>query len=145
VVGGFALFAACYTALGAISYHLDATDPIVVTQLAHQKQAEIDFMRQPFEPESLGPSLPKSAPADPLVAKGATIFAAQPCGSCHGEKGQGTAAAPRLVGVNQKFSSDSLAYLLHHPTANMVDGGMPTIDLNKADTDALVAYLRSLK
>lgn len=147
VVGGFALFAACYAALGVISYHMDATDPIVAAQLARQKQAEIDFMRQPFEPESSNPSSGKAAgaPADPLVAKGATIFAAGPCGSCHGDKGQGTAAAPQLIGVGQKFSPASLAYLLHHPTAKMIDGGMPTIDLNKADTDALAAYLRSLK
>jgi ubiquinol-cytochrome c reductase cytochrome b subunit len=147
VVGGFALFAAGYAALGVISYHLDATDPIVAAQLTHQKQAEIDFMREPFQPESAGPSLAKAAgaTADPLVAKGAAIFAAQPCGSCHGDKGEGTAAAPHLVGVGQKFSPDSLAYLLHHPTAKMIDGGMPTIDLDKDDTQALVAYLRSLK
>jgi ubiquinol-cytochrome c reductase cytochrome b subunit len=146
VVGGFTMFAACYAALGAMSYHLDATDPIVAAQLARQKQAEIDFMRQPFEPESAGPSgKGAAASADPLVAKGATIFAAGPCSSCHGTKGEGTAAAPRLIGIGQKFSPDSLAYLLHHPTADMIDGGMPKVDLNQADTQALVAYLRSLK
>ncbi len=146
VVGGFAMFAACYAALGAMSYHLDATDPIIAAQLTRQKQAEIDFMRQPFEPEAPGSSQGEAAaPADPLVAKGATIFAAQPCSSCHGDKGQGSAAAPRLIGVGKKFDADGLAYLLHHPTANMIDGGMPTVTLNQADTAALVAYLRSLK
>jgi len=147
VVGGFAMFAACYAALGAMSYHVDATDPIIAKQLAHQKQDEIDFMRQPFEPESPAPSQggASTALADPLVAKGATIFAAGPCRSCHGDKGQGSAVAPRLIGVGRKFDANGLAYLLHHPTADMIDGGMPTITLNQADTAALVAYLRSLK
>lgn len=145
VIGGFAMFAICYAALGAVSYHLDATDPVVSAQLTRQEQAEIDFMRQPFEPEASAPASGAAPAADPMVAKGAAIFAAQPCGSCHGDKGQGSAAAPRLIGVGKKFNPDALAYLLHHPTADMIDGGMPTITLDKADTDALVAYLRSLK
>jgi ubiquinol-cytochrome c reductase cytochrome b subunit len=147
VVGGFVIFAACYAGLGVISYHGDAADPIVAAQLARQRQAEIDFMRQPFEPESSNPSSANGAgvAADPLIAKGAAIFAAGPCSSCHGVKGEGTAAAPQLIGIGQKFNPDSLAYLLHHPTADMTDGGMPKVDLNETDTKALVAYLRSLK
>ena len=147
VVGGFIIFAACYAALGALSYHLDAADPVVAAQLGRQQQAEIDFMHQPFEPESTSRSLGKgvSAAADPLIAKGAAIFAAQPCGGCHGEKGEGTAGAPPLVGVGQKFNPDRLAYLLHHRTPKMIAGGMPPVNLNQGDTEALVAYLRSLK
>jgi ubiquinol-cytochrome c reductase cytochrome b subunit len=147
VVGGFTIFAACYAALGAISYHVDAADPLVAAQLGRQQQAEIDFMRQPFEPESPGPSVGRGvgASADPLVAKGAAIFAALPCSGCHGDKGEGTAAAPRLIGVSQKYSPDRLAYLLHHRTQKMIDGGMPPVNLNQTDTEALVAYLRSLK
>lgn len=143
------MFAACYAALGAVSYHMDSTDPIVAAQLGRQKQAEIDFMREPFKPES-PPSTAAgngaaAVPADPLVAKGATIFAAGPCSSCHGTRGEGTAAAPALIGIGTKFDANGLAYLLHHPTADMTDGGMPKITLNEADTKALVAYLRSLK
>src|SRR5215813_3159852 len=52
VVAGFTIFAGCYAALGAISYHQDTTDLVVAAQLARQKQAEIDYMRQPFQPES---------------------------------------------------------------------------------------------
>jgi ubiquinol-cytochrome c reductase cytochrome b subunit len=147
VVGGFTIFAACYAFLGVISYHLDATDAVVAAQLGRQQQAEIDFMRQPFEPESPSASGVKGtgAPANPLIAKGAAIFAAQPCGGCHGDKGEGTAGAPQLVGVGQKYSPDRLAYLLHHRTQKMIDGGMPPVNLNQGDTEALVAYLRSLK
>jgi hypothetical protein len=35
--------------------------------------------------------------------------------------------------------------LLHHRTPEMIDGGMPLVDLDQAETTALVAYLRSLK
>lgn len=147
VVGGFVLFAASYAALGVISYHVDATNPIVAAQLARQKKAEIDYMRQPFKPESPSASLGKEegASADPVIARGAAIYAAGPCASCHGRRGEGTAKAPQLIGVGQKFNPESLAYLLHHQTPDMIDGGMPPVNLNKADTDALVAYLRSLK
>ena len=147
VVGGFTIFTACYAALGAMSYHADSSDPVVRAQLARQQQAEADFMRQPFAPESSSPSLGRKAgaPADPLIAKGGAIFAAQPCGGCHGDKGEGTAGAPPLVGVGRKYSSDRLIYLLHHLTPRMIDGGMPNVHLNQADTEALVAYLRSLK
>ena len=147
VVAGFAIFVICYAGLGVLSYRADAADLNVAAQLARQKQAEIDYMRQPFQPQSQ-PS--NSAPAalvtvDPLVVKGATIFAAQPCGGCHGDRGEGSPAAPALIGVGQKYSPDQLAFLLHHRTRKMIQGGMPSVDLNQADTDALVAYLRSLK
>lgn len=71
--------------------------------------------------------------------------AALPCGSCLGDRGEGTDIAPKLVGVGQKYPPDRLAYLLHHRTAKMIEGGMPPVDLNPADTAALVAYLDSLR
>ena len=148
VVAGFTIFAACYAGLGMLSAHEDAQDAIVSSQLQRQKQAEIDTMREPFEPQSAdaGESPPAApAPLDPLAAKGAAIFAAGPCKDCHGDHGQGSDVAPRLIGVGNRFSADELAFLLHHRTRKMVDGGMPRIDLDEAGTKALVAYLRSLK
>jgi ubiquinol-cytochrome c reductase cytochrome b subunit len=150
VVAGFAIFVACYAGLGALSYHDDTSDPLVAAQLARQKKAEIDYMRQPFQPlsePSPAAHVSAAAPAalDPLATKGAAIFAGGPCGGCHGDKGEGSEVAPKLVGVGQKYSAGSLAYLLHHRTQGMIQGGMPPVDLNQADTDALVAYLRSLK
>jgi mono/diheme cytochrome c family protein len=100
-------------------------------------------MRRPFQPQAA--SSPAPAAVDPLVAKGAAIFAARPCGDCHGEGGVGTPAAPALIGISEKYSSDRLAFLLHHRTPKMIEGEMPPVDLNQADTAALVAYLRSLK
>jgi ubiquinol-cytochrome c reductase cytochrome b subunit len=147
VVAGFAIFVGCYAGLGALSYHDDTKDLNVARQLARQRQAEIDYMRQPFQAEPSAAAVPAAAvaAADPLIAKGAAIFAAQPCGSCHGDRGEGTDIAPKLIGVGQKYSSDSLTFLLHHRTPKMIEGGMPSVDLNPADTTALVAYLRSLK
>lgn len=148
VVGGFAVFVLFYAGLGALSYHSDASDPIISRQLARQKQAEIDYMRQPFQPEASSPSPTVAKPAtaaDPRIAKGAAIYAAGPCSGCHGDRGEGTEMAPQLIGVGQKYSSDKLAFLLHHRTPKMIEGGMPPVDLDQADTDALVAYLRSLK
>jgi mono/diheme cytochrome c family protein len=148
VVAGFSMFVACYAGLGALSYHDDASDSNVAAQLARQSRAEIRYMRQPFKPEatpSAAPAAPAPVSADPLIAKGATIFAAGPCRDCHGSRAEGTDKAPALIGVGQKYSADSLAYLLHHRTPEMIDGGMPSVDLDAASTAALVAYLRSLK
>ena len=147
VVAGFAMFIVVYAGLGALSYRDDTRDLNVAAQLGRQKQAEIDYMRQPFQIQSQTPNTIPAAliTADPLVVKGAAIFAAQPCGGCHGNKGAGTAAAPALIGVGQKYSADRLSFLLHHRTPKMIQGGMPPVDLSQADTDALVAYMRNLK
>ena len=147
VVAGFAIFVVAYAGLGALSYRDDTHDLNVAAQLARQKQAEIDYMGQPFQLQSqtLSPMPSALVTVDPLVVKGAAIFAAQPCGGCHGVKGTGTAMAPALIGVGQKYSADRLSFLLHHRTPEMIQGGMPPVNLNQADTDALVAYLRNLK
>ena len=148
VVAGFTMFVACYAGLGALSYRDDAKDPNVAAQLTRQTHAEITYMGQRFKPE-VAPSAAAVAPApvsaDPLIAKGATVYAAGPCSSCHGARAEGTDKGPTLVGVSQKYSTDSLAYVLHHRTPDMIDGGMPEVDLDQPSTAALVAYLRSLK
>ena len=146
VVAGFTIFVACYAGLGALSYHDDARDSNVAAQLARQRYAEIRYMRQPFQPEAAsGPPPAAPASAGPVIVKGAAIFAAGPCRDCHGARAEGTDKAPALIGVGQKYSADKLTYLLHHRTPEMIDGGMPSVDLDQAETAALVAYLRSLK
>jgi cytochrome c2 len=60
--------------------------------------------------------------------------------------GVGTAAAPALLGVGAKFTSDQLAEVLKHPNAKMTAGGMPSVaDLPADDLKALIAYVESLK
>jgi mono/diheme cytochrome c family protein len=110
------------------------------------------YMGQPFQPEAASSAAAAAAApvlaavsSDPLIAKGATVFAAGPCGSCHGTRAEGTDKGPTLIGVDKKYTADSLAFVLHHRTPDMIDGGMPEVDLDQASTAALVAYLRSLK
>lgn len=133
--------------LGLRSVYQDKHDPSVAEQLAKQKTEEEEYMRKPFEPDLSAASLAAAnvALADPLAAKGKTIFAAQSCNACHGDGGVGTAAAPALIGISAKLSKDQVANLLQHPTAKMTAGGMPTVDLPPDELEALVAYIESLK
>jgi len=133
--------------LGLRSVYQDKHDPSVAEQLAKQKTEEEEFMRKPFEPDLSAASLAAAnvALADPLAAKGKTIFAAQSCNACHGDGGVGTAAAPALIGISAKLSTGQVANLLQHPTAKMTAGGMPTVDLPPDELKALVAYIESLK
>jgi ubiquinol-cytochrome c reductase cytochrome b subunit len=133
--------------LGLRSQYLDQHDPGVAQQLAKQMAEENEYARKPFEPELSSASLAAEnvTLADPLAAKGKTIFEAQSCSACHGDGGVGTAAAPALVGVGKKFPSDKLEELFKHPTTKMNEGGMPPIDLPLDDLKALIAYVESLK
>jgi ubiquinol-cytochrome c reductase cytochrome b subunit len=133
--------------LGLRSQYLDRHDPGVAQQLAKQRAEENDYASEPFEPELSSASLAAAnvALADPLAAKGKTIFEGRSCNACHGDGGVGTAAAPRLIGIKAKFSPDQLAELFKHPTAKMNAGGMPPIDLPPDDLKALIAYVESLQ
>ena len=133
--------------LGLRSQYLDRHDPSVAQQLAKQKNEEDENARKPFEPELSAASLAAAnvTLADPLAAKGKTIFEANSCNACHGDGGVGTAAAPALIGVSAKLSPDQVAELFKHPTAKMTAGGMPPIDLPPDDFKALIAYVESLK
>jgi len=133
--------------LGLRSQYLDKHDPGVAQQLAKQKTEEEEYMRKPFEPELSSASLLAAnvALADPLAAKGKTIFEAQSCNACHGDGGVGTAAGPALVGIAAKLPPDRVAELLKRPTTKMTAGGMPDVNLPPDDLKALVAFLESLK
>jgi ubiquinol-cytochrome c reductase cytochrome b subunit len=146
-LGSYAFVLFALLGLGLRSQYLDAHDPGVAQQLAKQKKEEDDFMRKPFEPELSSASLAaaNTALADPLAAKGKTIFETQSCNACHGDTGVGTAAGPALAGIGVKFAPAQLAELLKRPTAKMTAGGMPAIDLPPDDLKALISYLESLK
>ncbi len=141
----FVLFA--LLGLGLRSQYVDKHDAGVAQQLAKQKTEEEEYTRKPFEPELSSASLAAAnvAPADPLAAKGKTIFEAQSCNACHGDSGMGTAAAPAIVGIAAKIPPAQLAELLKHPTAKMNTGGMPPVDLPPDDLKALIAYVESFK
>ena len=146
-MGAYAFVLFALLGLGLRSQYVDKHDPGVARQLAKQKTEEEEYMRKPFEPELSSASLAAAnvALADPLAAKGKTIFEAQSCNACHGDDGVGTAAAPALVGIAAKSPPAQLAELLKHPTAKMNAGGMPPVDLPPDDLKALIAYVESFK
>ncbi|HEV3307817.1 MAG TPA: cytochrome b N-terminal domain-containing protein [Candidatus Sulfotelmatobacter sp.] len=144
-MGGYAFVVFMLLGLGLRSQYLDRHDSGVAQQLAKQRTEEEEYSRKPFEPELSSASLAAAnvALADPLAAKGKTLFEGQSCNACHGDGGAGTAAAPALR--KTKFSPDQLAELFKHPTAKMNAGGMPPVDLPPDDMKALIAYVESLK
>src|SRR3984893_12186375 len=95
-MGTYAFLLFALLALGLRSQYVDKHDPGVAQQLAKQRAEEDEYARKPFEPELSSASLAAAnvALADPLAAKGKTIFEGQSCNACHGDGGVGTAAAP---------------------------------------------------
>ena len=146
-MGSYAFVVFVLVGLGVRSQYVDNHDPAVAQQLVKQGKEEDEYMSKPFEPELSSGSLAaaNTTLADPLSAKGKTIFETQSCNACHGEAGIGTAAAPGLVGIGAKFSAEQLAQLLKHPTAKMTSGGMSPDNLPPDESKSLVAYLDSLK
>ena len=146
-MGAYAIVVFSLVSLGLRSQYLDRHDSGVAQQLAKQRAEENEYARKPFEPELSSASLAAAnvTLADPLAAKGKTIFEGHSCNACHGDGGVGTAAAPALVGIKAKFSAEQLAELFKHPTAKMNAGGMPLVDLPPDDLKALIAYVESLK
>ena len=146
-MGAYVFIMFSLVGLGLQSRYQEKRHLGVAQQLAKQKVGEQEYMRKPFEPELSSSSLAAAnvALADPLAAKGKTIFESNSCNACHGDGGVGTAAAPALIGIASKFSPDQLAELFKHPTAKMTAGGMPPIDLPPDDLNALIAYVESLK
>lgn len=141
------VFSAIFIALGFFgvqSHREDLRNPGVAAQLQKQQQHEEEFMKARFEPEVSG-SPGGGASANPLAVKGQGVFAAQGCNSCHGENGTGTAAAPKLTGMGNKYDSAQLEAILKSPTGAMQLGGMEPVELKPEDLDALITYLQSLK
>ena len=134
-------------ALGVVSQRQDRHNPGVATQLRKQREDAVEFMKAKFEPELSGASLvaQNAALVNPEATQGKAIFERESCNACHGDNGVGTVAAPKLIGVGEKYDSSQLESLLHKPTEKMTAGGMPVVDLKEEEMQALVLYLRSLK
>jgi ubiquinol-cytochrome c reductase cytochrome b subunit len=146
-MGAYGFIMIVLIGLGLRSQYADKHDAAVAQQLAKQKSEEQEYMSKPFAPELSSASLAaaNTALADPIAAKGKTIFESQSCNACHGDGGVGTAAAPALAGLFNKLSSEQVAELFRRPSAKMTAGGMPPIDLPPDDLKALIAYIESLK
>lgn len=133
-----------------IRSHIEDSRGAVAAQLAHQHDEELAYSAAPFKPYSpdhSGGALVRSAmavPADPRVARGKAVFVQNGCVGCHGAKGTGGPLAPALVGVTVKMSQQQISTLLHNPNPRMKEAGMPKLEVDPPDTDALIAYLGAL-
>jgi ubiquinol-cytochrome c reductase cytochrome b subunit len=146
-VGLFTLILIALGGFGFASHREDMRNPGVAAQLQKQKEETAQFMKAKFEPELSGGSLlaQNIALANPETTKGKAIFEREACNACHGDNGTGTAAAPKLVGVGEKYDPSQLESLLRRPNDKMTAGGMPAVDLKEDEITPLVAYLRSLR
>jgi ubiquinol-cytochrome c reductase cytochrome b subunit len=139
------LTAALVIGLGALSYRQDAMNPAVADRLSLQSEMDVRYMAAPFKVDMIGSFPATASPENQEVAQGKQVFENQGCHSCHGEGGVGTAIAPKLIGIVQKFGPEQLADLIRHPTEAMTSAGMPTFDMPDAKMRALIAYLNSLQ
>jgi quinol-cytochrome oxidoreductase complex cytochrome b subunit len=133
-----------YVGLGAASFWQDSHTSGVATQMTRQHAAIEQFMHAPFKPVVIGATA-KVGAANPLADKGKSVYERKGCNGCHGDSGQGTANAPALVGVTDKFAPDKLAGLITHPTPEMTAAGTPAFDVAGNQMEELLAYLGSLK
>lgn len=147
-VGVFGIVFTGLVYLGSLSYYEDNHAPSIHMELASERFEEEQYMHEPFKPVAVGVSTASAAPTlspSPLVADGKKVFEAHSCNACHGDGGVGTAIAPKLVGIGQKFTPDQLEDLFKRPTPKMDAGGMPRFQFSPADMKALIGYLNSLK
>lgn len=134
--------------LGVKSRLDDRTGPIA-EQLALQAKEEQAYSAAPFQPfveakdEIVAVSLP-SGPVSPLVAEGKGLFVRRGCFACHGPVGRGTAAAPNLTGVTEKYGVEKLQAILRNPNPRMRAGNMPAVDASPNDMTALIAFLGTI-
>ena len=84
------------------------------------------------------------------IKQGAAVYAREGCAKCHFLAGKGGNASHPLDGVGTKLTVEQVRGVLLNPEAPTGDHkpaiGMPSYaNLTKADLDALVAYVSSLK
>ena len=78
--------------------------------------------------------------------RGQLLFQRNACGTCHGVGGvNGTAAAPGLADTASLLPPTTLESLLRHYSVRMRDGGMPNINFNAEEIQAIVAYIRAMR
>jgi mono/diheme cytochrome c family protein len=80
-----------------------------------------------------------------LVSEGKKLYDNLGCGNCHQVKGQGGAAGPKLDGTGGRRDAKFLTQKLKNPKFNNPNSVMPPIGKPDKDTQAVVAYMLSLK
>jgi cytochrome c553 len=92
-----------------------------------------------FSTLPLPPPLPQASEAAD-VADGKAIYEKSPCSSCHGDKGQGMAAFPRLAGQHADYLSAQLAAYADGSRANPIMGPMAK-SLSAKQAQSIAAWL----
>jgi cytochrome c oxidase subunit 2 len=116
-----------------------------------QVQAPADFER--WRRAQLQPAAP---PADPLAQRGLQLFESGPCAMCHAITGTSAAshAGPDLTHLASRrtlaagalpMNRAALRAWIADPQDAKPGTNMPKVPLDKAQLDALVAYLETLK
>lgn len=78
-------------------------------------------------------------------SKGEQIFS-QKCAMCHMIKGKGGAIGPELTKIASKMKEKDVKAKLENPKKSNPNSTMPSFKtLPKADLDALLGYLKTLK
>lgn len=86
-----------------------------------------------------------SVTAAQASSAGEKIFA-QKCTMCHQVKGKGGTMGPDLTKVSTKFKDADLKAKIENPKQSTPSSTMPAFkSLPKADMDALMAYMKTLK
>ncbi len=141
----FAIVFCSLAFLGWQSGYQDSHDPAVAKQIAQQDSTANAFMKEPFVPVMVGGAAASAEPMSPEAIKGKAVFLDNSCDQCHGENGEGTDKAPKLIGVADKLGPDTLVSRLLHPTKKADDAGMDPVDVSDSEFTALVAFIKSLK
>jgi nitric oxide reductase subunit C len=97
-----------------------------------------------WPPAPLAVQAAAPVPAGSQVAEGQALFQSKGCAGCHGADAMGTAAAPTLMDVSQKFDDEYLEQWLKEPAAVKPGTTMPALGLTDPEIDTLLAYLHTL-
>ena len=91
-------------------------------------------------------STPERNPSPPpdKIARGAELYAANGCASCHGINGNGGRVGPSLNGVRNRRSRDWIARHFVAPATLTPGSMMPPYEFSDEQRDAIVDYLFSL-
>jgi len=141
----FAIVFCALLFLGWQSGYEDSHDPSIATQIHRQNSTAKAFMDAPFVPVMIGSPTALAEPMSPEAKVGKAVFLDNSCDQCHGENGEGTDNAPKLLGVADKLGPDTLVSRLLHPTKKADDAGMDPVDVFDSEFTELVTFLKSLK
>jgi ubiquinol-cytochrome c reductase cytochrome b subunit len=130
-----------------LAKHQDRTNPEFADKLKQQEEEMRAYFAKPFEPQIIG------ATAASLANGGKAMDApqayAENCASCHGDRGEGKAIFPALIGVSSKpqRSKEDLLKILDDAKAYGLELPMPASfpKISPEDKLKIVEWMMQLK